>query len=376
MNSSVAIERVETRRQKREFLYYPFAKYRDDPLWAPPFMLSESHRLDPAHNPFFRNAEIAFLLARTAQGTVCGRIAVFVDAVHNKTHNENTAMFGLFEAADAAAARQLLSAAEGWAKSHSAQQLRGPISLTMEEGVGFKLDSFHIPAYVMMPYNGPDYPQWMQESDYQIIKQLYAWSYYGEPQGRRRMRSISERIFKRLGDRVSMRQVNLLRFSRDMNIVFSLYNQAWQENWGARPKSKQEYMFVAADLRLVLDTRFTAIIEIDGQPVAAMVCIPDGNQLTKKMNGHILPFGWWHFLRKSTIIKRMRMAIMGVLPEWRGKGLEAALIWHSMQAFDQSDYEGAECSWVLEDNQLANQVIAGAGGDIYQRYGLYQKKLG
>ena len=75
------------------------------------------------------------------------------------------------------------------------------------------------------------------------------------------------------------------------------------------------------------------VAERDDETVAVAITIPDINQVLRKMNGRILPFGWWHYLRRKKIIDRVRVGFLGVKPEYQHTGVAAALY---VEHFDES----------------------------------------
>jgi hypothetical protein len=105
------------------------------------------------------------------------------------------------------------------------------------------------------------------------------------------------------------------------------------------------------------------------------VALPDVNQVLKRMNGRLLPFGLVHFLRRRSIITRARLALLGVLPEVRRIGLYPLLIFESYRRGVARGYTRGELSWTLEDNDLINAGIEAAGGRRYKTYRLYEKPL-
>lgn len=368
------VQAVQLQADHRRFVHYPFQLYADNPFWAPPFLLSEMQRLNPKKNPFFKHASYEAFLARDGD-ELRGRVSVFVDRVHNKAHGEKIAFFGHFEAADKEAALALYERAEQWAVAAGMKSLRGPVSLTMEDGVGFLTNAYDDLPYMLMHYNGPEYLDWVQEAGYQKVRDFYAWKYYAEPNGVRFMNKVADRIIRRKEGRLTVRRMSRWHFKRDMKLLFTLYNEAWKDNWGFRPKDEEEYMFAVHELPLIFMPGFSTVLEMDGEPVGAVLSLPDVNQLMSRMGGRLLPFGWWHFLRRKRIFSRVRMAIMGVRSEWRGQGLETILIRESMAYSDNRGYTEGECSWVLEDNDSANKVIKAAGCKLNKVYRLYQKEL-
>jgi len=43
------------------------------------------------------------------------------------------------------------------------------------------------------------------------------------------------------------------------------------------------------------------------------ITVMDANQLQKKMNGKVLPIGWWHYLRRNATTDRLRVGFLGVI---------------------------------------------------------------
>ena len=154
----------------------------------------------------------------------------------------------------------------------------------------------------------------------------------------------------------------------------TIYRAAWADNWGFVPPTDAEIRQLAVDLRPVIDPKIVLFAEIDGRAVGCAVAIPNFNQVLKRMNGRLLPFGILHFLRRRTLITQVRVILLGLLPEFRRAGLYPLLIDHlAMNA--RGTYKDAELSWTLEDNPEVNAGIEAAGGRRYKTYRLYERAL-
>jgi len=132
---------------------------------------------------------------------------------------------------------------------------------------------------------------------------------------------------------------------------------------------------LAVDLKPVIDPELVLFAEMNGRPVGCSVGIPDVNQVLKRMNGKLLPFGLFHFLRRKSIITRARILLMGVVPEVRRMGLYPLLIFECHRRGVAAGYTRAELSWTLEDNEAVNAGIEAAGGVKYKTYRLYDKTV-
>ena len=83
------------------------------------------------------------------------------------------------------------------------------------------------------------------------------------------------------------------------------------------------------------------VAEKDGETIAMAITIPDIHQVYKKMQGRLLPLGWWHYLNRGRIIDRVRIGFLGVLPEYQHTGVAAALYIEHFETADRTPPEGA-----------------------------------
>ena len=368
----LAVRSVKAKADLNKFIDYPYRKYRADPHWVPPLRMSERERFDEKKNPFFEHGRMELFLAER-DGQVVGRVAGIDDDVHNETHRDNTAFFGFFEAEDAAVAQALLSQVETWAASLSRSALRGPTNPTMNDGAGFQIDAFDTDPYIMMPYNPPDYPAFAEAAGYHKIKDLYAW-YLGSDVGpSERLLRLADRAAKRYN--FTIRSLNMKHFNTEVERVLGFYNDVWEKNWGQTKYTPKEAKLLAKELKMIVDPEMVLMLDIDDELAGVAVGFPNANQLFKKMNGRLLPFGIFYAFRAKKIMNEMRLPILGVRPEYRNKGLELALIAEFCRRGIARGYTGAECSWILEDNEAMNKGIAAAGAELYKTYRLYQKEL-
>lgn len=94
------------------------------------------------------------------------------------------------------------------------------------------------------------------------------------------------------------------------------------------------------------------------------------NEVLIKMNGSLFPFGWLTFLREKKRISQVRCMALGVVPEFRKRGVDAILYYYSMQEGIKRKQKDVEFSWMLEDNLDILRGLEVFGGRIYRRYRL------
>ena len=235
------------------------------------------------------------------------------------------------------------------------------------------VDGFDDPPVLMMPYNPPEYAGYVEGAGYARLKDLYAWTY--------RLQSQSEadhryaRLAARFRDRsgITVRSIDFRRFDEEMKTFHAIYCQAWKDNWGFVAPTQRAFTKMGKELKLIADPRFVLCAEIGGQPVGCAVVVPDINQALAGTNGRLLPLGLWRLLNRKRLVDRMRLLILGVLPEYRRMGLYPMIIAEILQRAAGTRYQHIELSWVLEENDDINKPAADAGAVRYKTYRLYEK---
>jgi GNAT superfamily N-acetyltransferase len=366
------IRSVGSRADLKRFIRYPFARYRDDPHWVPPLLISEQEQFDPGKNPFFEHARVNLFLAYRA-GAVVGRVAAIDDDNHNRTHDDNLLYFGFFEADDEEAAGSLFGRLEERGRELGREAIRGPANPSLNHSAGYLTDAFDSDPFVMMPYNPPEYPRYAEQMGYRKVMDLYAWLFEREWEVKKIGR-LAARVRRRHQD-LEIRPVDMKRWDEELERFRDLYNRSWERNWGFVRYTDTEFDHLAREFKMILDPELVALAEVGGRLAGITVLLPDANQVFKRMGGRLLPFGIFHFLRRDRIIDQVRLPILGVAPEHRNKGFELAMIHELYGRVMERGYKRCEASWTLEDNHAMNHVIEAGGAKRYKTYRIYQKEL-
>jgi hypothetical protein len=381
--TSIEIQHVRNRQDLEAFIRFPLRLYADDPHWVPPLIGRQRQFLDPALNPFFEHADVALWLARRA-GEVVGSISSHIDHLHNQVHAQRVGMFGFFECVpDYAVAEALLCTARDWVHQRGMTELRGPLSFSQNHTCGLLVEGEVGPPVVMMPYNLPHYPGFLEHFGLAKALDMYAYwldlaQFGGDPA---RVTGPLVRLADRArrNPRATLRTRHTTTYEQGMEKILAIYNRAWQRNWGFVPLTNAESMQLSVDLKSVLDLDLVIGIEVDGQPAAFAIGLPDINQALIHLDGRLFPLGWlkWLWLRRR--ISQGRLLVMGVVEAYRGWGLEAWLVAEIARIGIAKGYRGVEMSWIAEDNHAMQRVIQHVCGPHgvrpYRTYRLYQMAL-
>lgn len=376
--SQILIEPVNSKKGTLEFVKFPFTLYRGDPNWVPPLIEERMAIFDPRKNPFFEHARFQLFVARR-DGQIVGTIGAVVDDNHNRTHNEQAGSFGFFECVDdPAVAAALLDAAEAWVAGQGMTIIRGPLNFSINEEIGTLIEGTDEPPMVMMTYNPRYYPALIEGRGYTKAMDVLAWIFDIERDLKNappKLFTVAQKVVEKQGLRV--RKIDMRHFDRDVEMLKEVYNRAWQHNWGAVPMTDHEIDHLAAGLKPMLDPNLIFIAETaEGKPAGVSLCLPDLHQALKRSGGgHMWPFGLLKFLWHRRKITQLRLLIMGMLEEHRGRGADAIFYLETAKEAVKRGYTRMEASWILENNTMMNQIIERLGGKKYKIYRIYEKVI-
>jgi GNAT superfamily N-acetyltransferase len=335
--------------------------------------------LSRRENPFFEHAEAEYFLAER-DGTVVGRIAAIANRLHNEVHHDRVGFFGFFETGDdAAVAGALLDAAAAWLRQRGFDTMRGPASFSTNDECGLLVDGFDTPPVLMMPHNPPWYLALLEGAGFTKAKDLLVYQ-HGDSSGKtppvpERLTRASALICQRLG--ITLRPLRMKEFSAEVARVKELYNRAWEKNWGFLPMTDHEIDHLAGQFKPVVVPDLVPFVEKDDEVIGFALALPDLNTFFRtNRSGRMFPV----LLRilwalKTHRVHRCRIALLGVLPEYRGRGIDAVLYHWIWTRGGAVGYGWGEAGWILEDNPAMNAGLVKMGFTVYKTYRLLDRPL-
>jgi GNAT superfamily N-acetyltransferase len=355
---------------KSQWLFYKNEKH-----WVPPMLMDRKKLLDTKKNPFYQHSQVQCFLAER-NGQIVGRIAAIINGNHNKTHRDKAGFFGFFDCInDQEVANGLFRAAEAWIRERGMDEMRGPVNPSMNDECGLLIDGHDGPPVMLMTYNPQYYAGLIEGAGYHKAQDLYAYLLRNENFASEKIPRLFDAIVKRYD--LTFRSLNLKGgFKADVAAIKDMYNRAWEDNWGFVKFTDAEFDFLAADLKQVVNPEFVFFVESKGRPAGFCIALPDINQtLIHNRNGGTLG-GVWHLLTKKSKIDLVRIVVLGVLPEFRGTGIDAALYMEIANRAKKQGILKGEASWILESNEMMNKGLTQTmNGERYRTYRIYSNKI-
>ncbi len=331
---SVKVIKVSSQDEVRAFNSFPRNIYRNFYM-APIYPLAGGQ--GPREDPLFASVEAQPFLA-LRDGFLVGRITA---SAHQDVSD---GFFGHLEIYnDTEVVKALLEGASRWLAARGKKQMTGPVDFTPHERLGLLLEGFggsHLPG---MPFNPPYYAPLLDGCG--LVKETDLYSYYYNlhrplPEKLGRVASRACRVKGML-----LRGLNLNDLSREGKLFSEIHNGSMREIWGFAPLSPGEGAAILHRLKGFCETELILFTEISGQP--AGLCLT------------VCPLKRAAFFPGQ---RDARLAVLAVLPQFRFKGLEAALLLELSRRARLKGLTGMEFSLVEENNSMMNRVIQSIEG--------------
>ncbi|MGI6575079.1 MAG: hypothetical protein ACOX3A_04340 [bacterium] len=343
---SVEVRPVVSQWELETFLQLPRKIYENNPYWIPAHPMITRKRLLENCNPFFAHAHVLSFLA-WEKGTAVARLSVIIDQNNPAI---DTGFFGFFEAENnPPAVNKLFTQVPTWLKSQGKNRLLGPFTLSSNEEIGLLIEGFSTTPAIGLSYNPPYYEQLLTQSN--LTKALdffsYTWNFQPLPE---KLIRVAERTESK--GMIKISSLAHHSFRKGAVIFQYLYNQAMADNWYFSPLTLAEAKTLLRRISSYADQELLFLAYLDGNPVGFCFSFPDLNQILLQNSG-IIPRGreW------QNMITRLRLAILGVIPSARRRGVESILILKTLALAQRKGYLEINFSLIAENNTMVNRLI-------------------
>ena len=372
----VRVVPVSNRRQLAAFIRLPRSLYAQDPHWVPPLKLERRLHFSSL-NPWFAHGRWQGWIAWRGDRPV-GRISAQVDDLHRRHYGVKSGHFGFLECEnDPDVMRALVTESESWLSQHQTEVITGPFNFSINQECGLLVDGFDTPPAIMMPHNHPWYAELLEQQGYTAAKDLYAYWIRPDFAIPRVMRNLVDRF----GNSVRLRGLNRKKFKQELETLRGIFNDAWSDNWGFVPFTREEFAELGTALRLFVPDDFIRIAEYEGEPVAFIAILPNLNEVLPELDGSLFPRGLFKIIKalRERRIRTGRIPLMGVRKRLRNSPLGIALallVIHDLrEPVIARGITGVEMSWILEDNQGMRSILDRIGSRLHKTYRIYRKRL-
>ena len=368
---------VQTPRQRRAFLTFPWQIYLGDRLWVPPLLPERMKMIDPEQGAWFKHGNAEFFMAKRDSKMV-GTICCAEDQEINKLRDLKDCVIGFFECVDDyAVAEALFNHARRWALEHGLQTLYGPFNLDYEDGYGVLLEGRDRPPVILCGHTPPYYQGFFERYGFEAARGdniAFAITPDEGAEEIKRLARLAERL--RQKGRITVRGGDLVHWEAEADRVHVLLNKALAHLTDFVPWMREGVHESLAAFREIVDPELILFAEADGQTVGWFPGIPNMNEALIHMNGLRYPWNYlqaWWALRQP--VKCLAVKSVLVLPEYWDTGVAVMLFDEMAKRALPKGYTWLDLSLTSADNPYTPALANRAGAKLYKRYRVYRLKF-
>lgn len=374
--SAFEVRPVQTAREQRIFLHFPWRIYRADPLWVPPLLPERRTRIDPAHGTFFQRGTAELFIAWNGKEPV-GTICAAEDRAVNAQRGLHDCMFGFFECVDDyKVACALFSTATSWARDHCLETLYGPFNLDYEDSYGILVEGRDRPPALLCGHTPPYYQGFVERYGFHPARGdnlAFAIGLDRDTPEWRRVARLAERLRRR---EITIRGARLDHWEEEVDNVLDLLNRATAHLPDFIPWQRAALEDMLASFRSIADPELILFAEVGGNPVGWFPALPNLNEAFQHVDGLRYPWDYaklaWYLRRRP---KCLTIKSVLVLPEYWNLGVGVLLMDEMSRRLQGKGYEWADLSLTSDDNPATPGLAERMGACIYKRYRVYRKLL-
>ena len=375
---SVEMRQINSHREKRIFLTFPWRIYKNDPLWIPPILSERKKAIDPQQNLFFKDAAAELFIA-WKNGKPVGTLSLAEEFNRTRTVGRKECMFGFIECVDDYAVfKAMFDYAANWAYNHDMKSLYGPYNLDREDSRGLLIEGRDRPPVILCGHQPPYYQHFFERYGFQKNGEdglAYTISLDPENPKIKRLARLADKIRAR-NPQFTVRSAKLADMDAEIDRIVYLQNCGLKHMPDYIPYTRTDVEAMISPLLDVVDLDLILFAEAGGQLAGFFPGVPNFNELIINLNGLRYPWDYLRYLRYRNL-KPECLAIKSVVvpPEYWNTGVAVLLFDEMAERAITKGYKWADLSLTGDENRDTWPLAHHMGAQIYKRYRFYKKEL-
>ena len=323
------VRKVSTRKDLKKFVDFPFSLFKGNQFWVPPLKFDEINTLRKDKNPAFDYCEAEYWLAYQNNIPV-GRIAGIINRNENELWKTCLVRFGWIDFIDdEEVSRILIETVKEWGRSNGMTGVHGPLGFTDMDPEGMLIEGFDQISSLSAIYNFPYYQEHMERLGFRKSTDWVQLEIKVPAEIPEKVERMTRIVLQKYDLRL-LKPRNAKEIRPYAIKMFTMYNDAFRELYGFTALTrkqmdaytKQYFGFIRAEfVSLVLDSK--------DDVVGFGITMPSLSIALQKAKGKLFPFGFVYLLRAMRKNDTIHMYLVGVRPDYQGKGI-LALVYNEL----------------------------------------------
>ena len=380
--TSITIKKVETKEDLKAFIEFHYDLYEGNEYDVPNLYSDEVNTLSKEKNAAFDFCVANYYLA-IRDNKVVGRVAAIINNRANEKWDQKRVRFGWIDfIEDKEVLEALLKAVEDFGKAHGMNEIVGPLGFTDMDPEGMLTWGFDQLGTMPTIYNYDYYPRLLESlPGYEVDNKYVEYKLFVPDTVPEKYAKIAEMIQNRYNLRIKKLTKKDIFEGGYGKKIFELINSTYKDLYGFSELSQKQIdqyinmYFPFADLSLIT---LVEDASADNKLVGIGITLPSLSEaLQKCKKGRLFPFGWFHLLRaiKFHKTKIVDLLLIGVLPEYRMKGVNALIFADLIPRYQAYGFEWGETQVEMETNTNVQSQWETLNPVMHKRRNCYKKVL-
>lgn len=369
----ITVKQITSISDKKKFIQFQHDMYKDNPYYVPPIFKEELDIFNPDKNQVFKNADCWLFLAYR-ENKIVGRVAAIINYVEIKEQLKAKMRFGWLDMIDdIAVTKALLAEVEKIGLEKELEYMEGPVGFSNMDKAGLLIEGFNEMNTMITWYNHPYYKIHLETLGFKKAAEWVEFKFTPP-------NPIPDKIdkFARIiGERYKLTN---LKFKTSKEIVpfvddmFDLLNKTYSSLVTFVPIQQYQIdLYKEKYLPYINPDFIELVIDEHKKLIGFAITMPSFSEALKKANGRLFPFGFIHLLRAKNKNNKAAFYLIGIDPEYQGKGVTAMMFRNVILNFITYGVTQCETNPELEDNLAVQASWKNYDPTLHKRRRTYRR---
>ena len=373
----IEVIKVESKKNVKDFVMFPFELYKDCEYWVPPIINEEIDAMDTNKNPVFKNAEAEFYLAYK-ENKIVGRIAAIVNWVEIEEQKKNKLRFGWYDTIDDInVSKALMDKVLEFGKSRKLEFVDGPVGFSNMDKAGLLIEGYNELNTMITWYHYPYQKEHLNKLGFSKLAEWveYKIKIFSAEQAPEKVKKFS----KIIQERYNLKVVNFKSTKEIIPYVdkmFELLNVTYSNlQTYVTIKQYQIDFYKEKFIKYIHPDFIKCCLDENDNLIAFLITMPSFSRALKKINGKIGLMGYFHLFKAQHFNDRVSLYLIGVDPKYQSKGVTAVIFNELQQTFNNRGIVEVETNPELVENKAIQAFWKNYESTLHKRRATFTKSL-
>lgn len=371
----ITIKEINTKKEMKQFVKFPFSLYKNNPYWVPPIINDEIANFDKTKNPVFEHANAQFFIA-LKNNKIVGRVVAIINTYEINKQGIKKMRFGWYDVIDDInVSKALLDKVKEIGHKNNLEYIEGPIGFNNLDKTGVLIEGFNHIGTMITWYNHAYYKDHLEELGFTKEKEYLENKFIFKDVDAKKYKRISNLIQKRY----HLKQLNFTSTKKIMPYVdemFDLFGKTYSKLSTYVPISDEQIAYFKKKYISFINPEYIKFVVDNNQKLVAFaIVMPSFSEALQKTKGKLFPFGLFHLLRARKKSKDVTFYLIGVHPDYQNKGVTAILFSQYCDTFSERSIKNCIRTPELEENEAIHKIWKDFNPKTHKRRRTYRINL-